>query len=321
MTAKTRRKRRDFYKAYAKAVRKFGARNYVTGIDLGNKYRNGRRLRQKVIRIHVREKFDESVLEPKEIFPTEIDDVPVDVIEATYEPSSDLTLLRERRDPLDPVQPGVSVSHPNANTGTIGLIVYDQRTGQPCILSNWHVLAGSRQAQINDPVIQPGAMDGGYDPAHQVGRLARWVIGQKGDAAIAWLNDRRNYASEQFESEVVIHSARMPRYPEVLVKSGRSTGVTKAVIDGRGQYNIYFPDIGRVSIDGFRLVPIRRGNPRDEEITEDGDSGALWYSEETLEGVGINFAGERNHYPAREHALACFLPVILDELDVSLSPP
>ncbi len=51
-----------------------------------------------------------------------------------------------------------------------------------------------------------------------------------------------------------------------------------------------------------------------------GDSGSLWYDPATQEGLGLHFAGEDDHAPAAEFALACHLDAVLDELLVSLEP-
>ena len=71
---------------------------------------------------------------------------------------------------------------------------------------------------------------------------------------------------------------------------------------------------------GFRLMPVRHGNPRNEEISQAGDSGSIWYSKQDGKRVGLHIAGETNRHPAKEHAIACYLNYVLDDLDVSLVP-
>ena len=46
-----------------------------------------------------------------------------------------------------------------------------------------------------------------------------------------------------------------------------------------------------------------------------GDSGAVWLDPDTGEAVGLHVGGE-----SFEYALACFLPRVLDELEVSATP-
>src|SRR5687767_3344154 len=78
-----------------------------------------------------------------------------DVIERSYDKAFELVgpeTLDERRVRRDPIQPGISISHPDGTAGTIGLIVFDRATGAPCVLSNWHVLHGN-SGTIGDEVV------------------------------------------------------------------------------------------------------------------------------------------------------------------------
>jgi len=70
-----------------------------------------------------------------------------------------------------PVPIGVSVGHPEITAGTIGARVRNG-SGAVFALSNNHVLANSNDASIGDGTIQPGAYDGGSDPADRIGTLA-----------------------------------------------------------------------------------------------------------------------------------------------------
>jgi hypothetical protein len=57
--------------------------------------------------------------------------------------------------------------------GTLGCLV--QRGGETFILSNNHVLAASNQAEIGDPILQPGTADDGTMPGDQIGTLEDFV--------------------------------------------------------------------------------------------------------------------------------------------------
>jgi hypothetical protein len=50
-----------------------------------------------------------------------------------------------------------------------------QKNGRRYILSNNHVLANSNNATAGDPVLQPGAADGGRDPDDRIARLSDWI--------------------------------------------------------------------------------------------------------------------------------------------------
>lgn len=216
-------------------------------------------------------------MEAAERFPEEIEGVPVDVIEANYV-SHEVASKAPRWLFASVVQPGISVAHFRRSAGTIGLIVYDNLTRSPCLLSNWHVLAGSLAVNTGDPILQPGPSDGGDWLRHTIATLDRRIIDNNGDAAIAILTSNRPFLPNQLESGVTITKARMPQLGEVLEKSGRSTGITQALVDGIGQYFIDdYSDVGRIGIDGFKLVSIQDGNPDNREISAKGDSGSCWY--------------------------------------------
>ena len=144
--------------------------------------------------------------------------------------------------------------------GTFGAVVYDNVTGRPCILSNWHVLAGSDQAVPGDDIIQPGSVDGGRSPRDRVGQLERSILNADGDAAIAFLDTLTDRTVEfaQFQTGVKIESARMTQMSDVgkiLEKSGRTTGVTRGKIDGVGSYYLNYP-VGPKTVQGFKIVSI-----------------------------------------------------------------
>jgi endonuclease G len=305
--------------AYEVAASTYGDREYVTGIDVGYKHVRKAPTETIAIRFHVVRKIPSPSLDVKEKFPPEIDGVPTDLIEAVYVARAAATPSSGRRKRRDPIQPGISVSHMRVLSGTLGAVVYDKTSGEACILSNWHVLAGSDSAKQGDPIIQPGSTDQGRRPRDTVAQLGRSVLGPDGDAAIGILNKNRRVREDQFGTGVVLREARMPVLGEILQKSGRATGVTSARVDGVGQYTITY-SVGRRSVDGFKLVPVAIGNPGNQEISGEGDSGSVWFCPDTNEAVGLLFAGEVSTAPSEEHALACYMPRVLSALNVSLSP-
>lgn len=312
--------------AYEEAVGRYSQRENVTAIDVGYKYSDGKVLDTIAVRIHVKEKIPDSALEAAEAFPEEIGGVPVDVIQATYEISTacchttnpQSVPVSRRRERLTPIQPGLSVAHRDVSAGTFGALVIDNVSGKPAILSNWHVLAGSRGAKPGDPVTQPGSYDGGSIPKDTVASLERMILEADGDAAIALLTGQRSFLGSMFETGAILSGFRDPKLGEVLVKSGRTTGVTYGKVDGLGRYFIQYP-VGRKGIDGFKLVARKPGNPDNEEISSGGDSGSVWYSTEDKQGVGLHFAGETNPVPSEEHAVACFLTRVMSKLNISLA--
>ena len=307
-------------RAYEKALRAFGHRAEVTGVDIGYKYSGGERTDEITLRIHVREKIPLSLLPAAEVLPSEIDGVPIDVIQGNYAPSTNgIPTLAARRHRRGTIQPGISISHHLGTAGTIGALVFDRGDGRACILSNKHVLAEAVLAETGDQILQPGRIDGGRRDVDAIARLRRTYLGVKGDAAIAVLNDTRQTDSRQYGTNAEISRMRRAAVGDKVTKSGRTTGVTEGDVDGVGRFKVIY-GTQEWRIDGFKIRVGDRANPGNIEITSAGDSGAIWYDPDTAEGLGLHYAGEGDSAPTAEFSLACHLDAVLDELLVSLSP-
>ena len=71
--------------AFRAAVKKYGQRKYVTGVDIGWKYKKGSQVENVwCIRIHVREKHGPEQLTNQDMILSAVKDVPTDVIEAAW---------------------------------------------------------------------------------------------------------------------------------------------------------------------------------------------------------------------------------------------
>src|SRR5690606_4246645 len=173
--------------ALATAEGKFLDKPNVVGVALGHKITDGVMSDTPSIMVLVSHKVPADMLRPADRVTKTVDNTPTDVLEvghlvaggeAPAEPlrAVDAQTLASR---VRPVRPGYSVGHPKVTAGTIGAGCYDiaPLPGMPerySVLSNNHVLATSDDAQIGDPVYQPGVFDGG-GPADAIGRLARYV--------------------------------------------------------------------------------------------------------------------------------------------------
>ena len=291
----------------------------VTAVDLGFKWSHGQMTGELAIRVHVQEKRPLSELSEEELFPQEVDGVTVDVIEATYGvqlvPEGDLQLEaavdgREQR--FDTVPLGVSIGNRYTTAGTLGAKVVDIDTRQEMILSNWHVMVGTADPDPDIPIWQPGRLDNGRD-SDTIATLTRYVLGPY-DAAVATLNGSRTVGTETVEGTPLTDVAE-PMLGMFVWKSGRTTGHTEGFIDGVQmslsiQYNVGLRPLQNV----FRVVP--RPGAGDVEISQGGDSGAIWVDESSGKGVGLHFAGETGSGP--EQALAHDLPKVLQYLNVHL---
>ncbi len=222
--------------------------------------------------------------------------VPIDIINAQYRPAvahpggdaqrgvfvdkakrnEELTpeeSLFVGRGRVSPLVGGVSIGSVTDQAGTLGTIVWDQTDGTPCILGNWHVLAGSPSARVGQPIYQPAIFDGGSED-DVVAQLKRWHLGSRGDAALAELNHNRAYAAGQILGLWAPVSGYLaPKLNMEVRKSGRTTGFTEGFVDGIAlATNI---DYGNGAIrffrDQFHIAPLEPGL----DVSQTGDSGSI----------------------------------------------
>ncbi|WP_420641167.1 hypothetical protein [Candidatus Leptofilum sp.] len=303
------------------------AREGVTAVDLGFKWSQGLMTGRLSIRVHVSQKRPEADLTEAELFPEEIEGIPVDVIQAEYglqllPGSSQLEAAPEaRKARYDPIPLGVSAGNPRITAGTLGAKVYDATTLVPMALSNWHVFAGSPGAAVGEPIWQPGALDGG-NSGDTFATLSRFELGPY-DAAVAQLTNARDLLGATVDDDA-IEDVTTPILGMLVWKSGRTTEHTKGFIDGvQMTTSINYGAAGvRLIQDVVRIVPrLGAGNV---EISMGGDSGSIWVDEDSGKAIGLHFAGEVGNAP--EHALACELQPVLSRLNVLMpaqrpSPP
>jgi len=301
----------------------------VTSIGVGRK--NGDGDISLVFTVNV--KGETSVLEslgtkelPKEI-EVEGFKVPTDVVRRSYEASFkviDAQAADVRKSRVDPLFPGVSVSHEDGTAGTIGAIVFDETTGAPCILSNWHVLHGN-PGSVGDKIVQPGPFDDNDIAGNGCGELLRSHLGAAGDCALARIRDRG------FERKILDLGVIPKRLAEVdlddtVVKSGRTTRKTHGIVrrtDVMAKIN-YGSPMGEVAIGGFEIGIDPNRPPSNGEVSMGGDSGATWMifdgKNPTDILAGLHFAGEGPSNPD-EHALACYPRSVQKKLRFLLEPP
>jgi endonuclease G len=259
--------------------------------------------------------------------------VPVDVVQRQFHPLHQEVTLHdvraehgaawsERRAAADPIRPGVSIGHTEADgPGTVGAIVYDVATGQPLLLSNWHILH-TGWGNLGDPIYQPAPHDtSGGQP---VGRLLRSHLGLAGDCAVSTV-EGRNVDGTILGLNVVPRRLARVELGDRLVKSGRTSGVTSAIVRRVGIVAKMAYAGVVASVGGFELGPDPQAPPPDGEISLAGDSGALWLvnsgGADADVAVGLHFAGETDPKPEAEYALASNIHSVLDRLGVTLTPP
>ncbi|HEX2673286.1 MAG TPA: hypothetical protein VHM25_20535 [Polyangiaceae bacterium] len=259
-----------------------------------------------------------SQLPPDQKLPKTIEGVEVDVLATGYVPHG------AARAPQAVLQPGLSVGNLNLKTtGTLGAVVQDLVTQNLCILSNWHVLVGGPEGAVGDGISQPGPMDLGSNPAHEVAKLERWLrLSEQYDAALARLGANLATSTQLFDTTVTPRATAAPALGMSVFKSGAVSGVTHAIVDGvAGSYRLDYSNFGDGPewMTGFRLVP----DPAvpAEALSLEGDSGSLWVDTATGNAIGLHFAGEDDQSPLNDYALAHPIEEVLARLNVSLVVP
>jgi hypothetical protein len=288
-------------------------------IDVGYKIKDGQYTGRAAIRLHLKNKPVEAAFEA---FMTDNEDLvidkskipfEVDLIQADYRLHWSWPPLHpenSRSRAHDPLRGGISVSSEWLyGFGTLGGIVQDGVTGDPMILSNWHVLAGSAYAPKGLIIYQPGYGDGG-NYSDTVATLERHAMDQDIDAAVARLTGDRGWINDQLEIGPV-NGSQAPAVGMNVTKSGRMTSVTHGFIDGiLGEYPIRYAGFTTSIRHVFRIVP----RLAEDQVSNKGDSGSWWLDEAGHNAVGLHFAG----YDDPETALAISMPEVLAALKVRL---
>ncbi len=145
------------------------ARPNVVGVGVGYKSVGTETAGPLSVVALVHTKMPRAALSEQALVPAMLDGVPTDVVEVGH-----LRPLQSRTGRWRPAPAGISVGHYRVTAGTLGCWVRDRSSGQTLLLSNNHVLANSNAAEPGDPILQPGAADGGSQPADVFARLERF---------------------------------------------------------------------------------------------------------------------------------------------------
>jgi hypothetical protein len=257
------------------------------------------------------------------------------------------------------LQPGLDIAavpadgelHPRR--GTLGCIVYDKITGEPMILSNWHVMSGATSL-----VLQPSSqlMPHGMPPSVEnlCGRVMRTCVDL--DCAVASLIDRKT-DSTMLGLGIVPRRARLPELRDPVVKFGagnnRSYGIVKRIGIVRMNFGGAFAGILIPCCQIERDAAVKQLDEKDEvrELVRPGDSGCVWMLRDSSGWQGGRTCESRTQDPTQESdppppedpylratdtavalhfgaddaveelALAVPMPFVLDQLNVDLVPP
>ena len=284
----------DMDRRYRAALARARSDRSVVGVDVGFVYdRHGTTTGAIDVRVHRRASGVAS---------------PVVTISSSHQPAPRSAM---NRDYSSSVRPGARIANLDRSVGTLGLVVYDERTNERLIMSSAHVL-GTPQSSRDELV---HLVPAGTERPHALARCSRAVNSVIGDAAVAEPLAEVEIDVAQRNGTIIVHAA-FPQLGDIVEKIGAATGRTCGVVDGLGHYFLSGDTDGML---GFRIV---RGVPNGtRDIAQAGDSGAAWYRLEDHVGVGLHVGGDQSiEDESLQPAIACYLPVVLDALAVTLLP-
>lgn len=199
-----------------------------------------------------------------------------------------------------PCPGSVSVGHYLITAGTLGtFVIYN---GQTYGLSNNHVLANGDSIQFpsaskGDAILQPGKYDNGRNPEDIIGYLDVW---RKLDAQGNNLVDAALF--KPVSPDVVLNrilalgtpvGVRSPRVGERVIKAGRTSGLNEdTVTDIDATIKVDYGNFTAQFLHQIVTGPCGKA----------GDSGSALISKDTMDLVGLLFAGSEtitihNHAP------------------------
>ena len=310
----------------------------VVGVGYGYKEVGGVRSDQLCLVALVREKVPRAALAPEDMVPPQVDGVATDVVQV-----GQLEAQQSRTDRWRPAPGGVSIGHFKITAGTLGAVVRDRSSGARLILSNNHVLANSNDAQPGDPILQPGAADGGHEDSDTLARLERFVpieftvappscgvaIGVAGLANLVarLLGSKHRLKAVQEDPQAVNRVDAAVARPLVdadisdeILDIGRVDGTMAPALgmavrkSGRttgfttGQVNVLDSTVS-VSYGEGRTATFE-GQFVTGPMSEGGDSGSLLVAGDSRKAVGLLFAG------SNQATIFCPIQAVLDLLQI-----
>lgn len=146
--------------------RLFSCKN-VKSVGIGHRKTGGEYTDEVCIVVGVTSKVPKSSLRERDIIPQAVGGYRTDVLEIGH------VRAQEHVGKFRPAPGGVSIGHTSVTAGTLGCLV--NKNDETFILSNNHVLANSNDAEIGDPIVQPGTFDGGDVSTDQIATLAEYA--------------------------------------------------------------------------------------------------------------------------------------------------
>lgn len=198
-----------------------------------------------------------------------------------------------------PVVTGMSEGHYGITAGTGGVLVQDAQ-GHIRRLSNNHVYARENNAQEGDAIYQPGPYDGGR-VMDMVGVLVTFVpLNEYSNIIDGALRSTNTGELADIQNIDRMPASTVSAEPgQMVIKSGRTTGVTRGVIiDVAADIRVEY-DIGTLLFVDQIIVQT------ENRFSQGGDSGSsIFLDKESLDWVGVLFAGsDEGNFTVCNHAL------------------
>ena len=291
----------------------------VVGVGVGFKESQGKTTDEICVKVLVEKKLAPAALKADALIPKALDNIRTDVIQV-----GQLRALQLPTDRWRPAPGGVSIGHYQITAGTLGCVVRDRDTGERLILSNNHVLANSNDANIGDAILQPGPYDGGKVASDTIATLLRFIPIQyttsPGECSIANLyvmlgnmvaialgsSHRLEMTKVQAQAVNKIDAAlARPTKASDVLDEIRNIGTISGVVEAElgmplrksGRTTDFTTDQVRV-LDATVTVGYGEGQTASFEnqivagaMSQGGDSGSLVVHGDTLDAVGLLFAG------------------------------
>jgi hypothetical protein len=268
----------------------------VTGVGVGTKYVGGKPTGQVAIQVFVKEK--KKNVPAAEMVPAQVNGVPTDVIERTFFPQPAMKRvldveLQSDTGTYNPVKGGISIGPCRTVggfvfAGTLGLPVRDHATGNPLLLSNFHVMCVDSTFSIGDQMTQPSRIDTGSCPSGVVGTLLRAQLTASVDAAVCTLSGRGS--SCEIVDIGAVAGTNTAALNMAVRKRGRTTGLTSGSVDSISlSVSIDYGDgIGvKTLTNQIGIQPDKTKNPL---FSDHGDSGSV-VVDGSNKVIGLLFAG------------------------------
>lgn len=296
----------------------------VHAVGVGRKRVGGADTEDAAVRIYVAQKLPLTLLPPDERLPSQIDGIPVDVVESPPALLMNATGCSENRKLRQrPVLGGISAAHRDVTAGTIACICHstakDDDPEDLFLLSNYHVF-GASSGNAGDPVLQPAPLDGGV-AADQIAVLHRAVPVVPGgadrncvDGAIARISPGVPCSPAVCTLGDITGTAVATDGTRVR-KHGRTSGYTEGMVTDESYDVVVGMDLHDSSIVALfhEQLRIERVDPF-AIFAMGGDSGSLVVESEAANAVGLYFAGPSGG----AYGVANHIADVMDELRIRI---